>query len=232
MEQTLAAFRRKSMQEERRTGFVICCLGVFVCVIDHALSRSVPSSCDTFASLRLFLASKRERVFCLHSSRLWAQPTFCAAEQWNLDLCLAGAVGRRADPNPFWSERAQEGWNVAMARPTDLPTEEEAVEMGVLPPVPGGDRDPDLEVRSGRGRSSSRAVEDRPRSSQGLSVERKRPLKFATPASLEWQHRQWKRPRCQRRLANRREDACGWRWSSTRSGRASSWRGQEDSHEG
>ena len=95
----------------------------------------------------------------------------------------AGAVGRRADPNPFWSERAQEGWNVAMARPTDLPTEEEAVEMGVLPPVPGGDRDPDLEVRSGRGRSSSRAVEDRPRSPQGISVERKRPLKFATPAS-------------------------------------------------
>ena len=71
-----------------------------------------------------------------------------------------------------------------MARPSDLPTgDEEAVEMGVLPPVPGGDRDPDLEVRSGRGRSSSRAVEDRPRSSQGTSVERKRPLKFATPAS-------------------------------------------------
>eukprot|EP00434_Breviolum_minutum_P005938 symbB.v1.2.005236.t1/scaffold302.1/size234775/5 len=96
---------------------------------------------------------------------------------------LRGAVGRRRDPNPFWSERAQEGWNVAMARPSDLPTEEEAVEMGVLPPVPGGDRDPDLEVRSGRGISSSRAVEDRPRSSQGISVERKRPLKFATPAS-------------------------------------------------
>ena len=39
-----------------------------------------------------------------------------------------------------------------MARPSDLPTgDEEAVEMGVLPPVPGGDRDPDLEVRSGRG---------------------------------------------------------------------------------
>ena len=71
-----------------------------------------------------------------------------------------------------------------MARPLDLPTErEEAVELGALPPVPGGDRDPDLEVRSGRGRSSSRALEDRPRSSQGISVERKRPLKFTTPAS-------------------------------------------------
>ena len=71
-----------------------------------------------------------------------------------------------------------------MARPSDLRTEEEeAVEMGVLPQVPGGDWDPDLEVRSGRGRSSSRAMEDRPRSSQGTSVERKRPLKFTTPAS-------------------------------------------------
>ena len=40
-----------------------------------------------------------------------------------------------------------------MARPSDLPTgDEEAVEMGVLPPVPGGDRDPDLEVRSGQGK--------------------------------------------------------------------------------
>ena len=121
----------------------------------------------------------------------------------------AGAVGRRADPNPFWSERAQEGWTVAMARPTDLPTEEEAVEMGVLPPVPGGDRDPDLEVRSGRGRSSSRAVEDRPRSPQGISVERKRPLKFATPASWNGSTGSGKGRAVKEGLRTEGEDACG-----------------------
>ena len=92
--------------------------------------------------------------------------------------------GARRPPNPFWSERIQEGWNVRMARPQHLPTlTAELGEMGELPPVPGGDQDPDLEVRSGRGRSTSRALEDRPQRMQGLSVERRRPLKFATPAS-------------------------------------------------
>ena len=73
-----------------------------------------------------------------------------------------------------------------MARPRHLPTEERAsVEMGVLPAVPGGDRDPDLEVRSGKGRSTSRALEDGPQRPPGLSVKRRRPLNFATPASRQ-----------------------------------------------
>ena len=54
---------------EHSTGFWLALHPKRGSVIDHALSRSVPSSCDTFASLRLFLASKRERVFCLHLSR-------------------------------------------------------------------------------------------------------------------------------------------------------------------
>ena len=53
---------------EHSTGFWLALHPKRGSVIDHALSRSVPSSCETFALLRLFLASKRERVFCLHSS--------------------------------------------------------------------------------------------------------------------------------------------------------------------
>ena len=99
-------------------------------------------------------------------------------------MARALSAGARRPPNPFWSERTQEGWNVRMARPQHLPTlTAEFEEMGELPPVPGGDRDPDLEVKSGRGRSTSRALEDRPQRMQGLSVERRRPLKFTTPAS-------------------------------------------------
>ena len=56
---------------EHSTGFWLALHPKRGSVIDHALSRSVPSSCETFALLRLFLASKRERVLCLHSSSFY-----------------------------------------------------------------------------------------------------------------------------------------------------------------
>ena len=84
-------------------------------------------------------------------------------------------------PNPFWSENTQANWGLQQARPRDLPddVEENAVE---LPPVPGGDEDPDL-ATSGRGRSPSRTLEDGTVRSGATSLERRRTRVFVTPAS-------------------------------------------------
>ena len=65
---------------EHSTGFWLALHPKRGSVIDHALSRSVPSSCETFALLRLFLASKRERVFCLHSSSIYLSSVGCGAK--------------------------------------------------------------------------------------------------------------------------------------------------------
>ena len=85
-------------------------------------------------------------------------------------------------PNPFWSDNTQANWTLQRSRPRDLPGRDVSADASELPPIPGGDEDPDLE-QSGRGRSSSRALEDRTERSGTTSLERRRTRTFATPAS-------------------------------------------------
>lgn len=60
-------------------------------------------------------------------------------------------------PNPFWSDNAQANWELQQARPRDLPANVEEI-VSELPPVPGGDEDPDL-VTSGRGRDNENYID-------------------------------------------------------------------------
>ncbi len=98
-------------------------------------------------------------------------------------LSLDAAI--RRPPNPFWSSTTRANWEIQGARPRDLPTADVEWDGAELPPVPGGEVDPDLEVKSSRGRSPSRTLRDMPREIGETSAGRGRStaLHFATPAS-------------------------------------------------
>ena len=100
-------------------------------------------------------------------------------------VSLDAAMTRQ--PNPFWSSTTRANWEIQRARPRDLPDAE--VEDGwdgaELPPVPGGEVDTDLEVKSSRGRSPSRTLRDMPREIGETSAGRgrSRAFQFTTPVS-------------------------------------------------
>ena len=84
-------------------------------------------------------------------------------------------------PNPFWSGTARANWELRRARPADLPGSDVDGNESELPPIPGGDVDPDL--ASGRGRSPIGTLEDRTGSGEATSMERRLTRTFETPAS-------------------------------------------------
>ena len=118
---------------EHSTGFWLALHPKRGSVSDHALSRSVPSSCDTFASLRLFLASKRERVFCLRSSTIDLNARIYFRLPYLVTLNLVGKHFLPKMVTLLFQGRA--GYFALEAPPTSFPSLSQCYEKMCPPPL-------------------------------------------------------------------------------------------------